>query len=98
MEISSFLLAIIAVSIILILFGFPVAFALGVLAVIYLLANGFPLALAVQELAMNMNSFTLLAIPLFMCAGLIMNVGRITDRISILPTSLWVAFLVALGM
>ena len=30
---------------------------------------------------MNMNSFTLLAIPLFMCAGLIMNVGRITDRI-----------------
>jgi tripartite ATP-independent transporter DctM subunit len=75
------LLGLVAISLVLIVFGFPVAFALGVTAAAYLVANGFPLTLAVQEAALSLNSFTMLAIPLFMLAGMVMNAGRITDRI-----------------
>ena len=81
MEVDYFLLGLVAASLVFVFLGFPVAFALGVTAMIYLLWEGFPLSLAVTELAMSLNRFTLLAIPLFMLAGFLMNAGKITNRI-----------------
>ena len=57
------------------------ALALGGCAVIYLLAEGFPLTQTAMELAFSIDKFTMLAIPLFMLAGSLMNAARITDRI-----------------
>lgn len=61
--------------------GAPIAIALGAPAVIYLLANDIPLAILTQRLTQVLNSFPLLAIPLFILAGRLMNEGGITTRI-----------------
>ena len=81
MEIESALIGLVVASLVLIVTGFPVAFALGVTAMVYLVANDFPLTIAVQEAALSLSSFTMLAIPLFMLSGMLMNAGKITDRI-----------------
>mgnify|MGYP001180321563 CR=1 FL=1 len=81
MEISLFLIGLILVSLILVLGGYALAFALGGLSIIYLWWNSFPLSFAVLELGGSLQNFTMLAIPLFMLSGALMNAGRITDRI-----------------
>lgn len=81
MEFSVFLFGLIIASVILIILGFPVAFTLGVVSVVYLIATDFPLVMVVQNLALNVNSFTFLAIPLFMLAGILMNSSGVTDKI-----------------
>ncbi|MCK5932738.1 TRAP transporter, DctM subunit [Fulvimarina manganoxydans] len=81
MSFDGFLLSLIAISLVVILLGMPVAFALGACAVAYLLYEGFPLTQAAQELAFSIDKFSMLAIPLFMLAGQLMNAAKITDRI-----------------
>ena len=81
MELDILLVGIIAASLVLILFGYEISFALGVTAVFYLWVNDFPMTIAVQELALSIRSFTMLAIPLFMFTGQLMNASGITDRI-----------------
>lgn len=81
MSVDILLVGLIAVSLVVILIGMPVAFALGACAVAYLAYNGFPMAQAAQELAHSIDKFTMLAIPLFMLAGQLMNAAKITDRI-----------------
>lgn len=66
---------------ILLLFGMPIAFALSIPALLYLIQHGIPLSVMVQELTQRLNSFTLLAIPLFIMAGRFMNEAGITKRI-----------------
>lgn len=78
---DAFLFGLIAASLILVMGGFQVAFALGVCSLVYLIANDFPLSLAAQEFALSLNKFTFMAIPLFMLAGMLMNAGGITQRI-----------------
>lgn len=65
------------------LIGIPIAFALGIAPVIGWLIDGKPvfLKLLPQRLFIGINQFPLLAIPLFMLAGEIMNVGGITVRL-----------------
>ncbi|MAQ46597.1 MAG: TRAP transporter large permease [Confluentimicrobium sp.] len=81
MNLELLLILLIGVSLIVIMLGMPVALALGGCAVIYLLAEGFPLTQTAMELAFSIDKFTMLAIPLFMLAGSLMNAARITDRI-----------------
>ncbi len=81
MEIDVFLLGIVVASLVLIFLGYAISFALGVTALVFLLANDFPLAIAAQELGLSVRNFTMLAIPLFMLTGQLMNASRITDRI-----------------
>lgn len=81
MGVDLLLLALIVVSLVLVLGGFPVAFALGFCGFVYLWLEGFPLTMPVLELASGINRYTILAIPLFMLAGFLMNAARITDRI-----------------
>lgn len=75
------LLWLVLASLILIALGLPVAFSLAICAFAYLWLNGFPLSVGAQELGFSLENFTFLAIPLFMAAGMTMNVGKITDKI-----------------
>lgn len=62
--------------------GVPIAFALGVTALIFLLIlTDLPMSLLVQQLYQGTNSFPLLAIPLFILAGSLMNYGGMSKRL-----------------
>lgn len=62
--------------------GVPIAFALGITAVIFLLLlTDLPLSLMIQQLYLGINSFPLLAIPLFILAGSLMNTGGMSVRL-----------------
>jgi tripartite ATP-independent transporter DctM subunit len=60
----------------------PVAFALIAAALAYLqFGSPVPISLVVQRMSAGIDSFPLLAIPLFVLAGNLMNVGGIAARI-----------------
>ncbi len=61
--------------------GFPVAFCLGMTSVAVLLATDVPLNLVAQRIFTGMDSFPLMAVPFFVLAGEIMNVGGTTQRL-----------------
>jgi len=61
--------------------GFPVAFCLGITSVAVLLATDVPLNLVAQRIFTGMDSFPLMAVPFFVLAGEIMNVGGTTQRL-----------------
>lgn len=62
--------------------GMPVAFAVGVASfVFYVLSDTIPASIGVQRIATATQSFPLLAVPLFVLAGNLMNASGITDRI-----------------
>lgn len=63
------------------LFGVPVAFSLGVSALVFMLANGIPMVLIGQKLFTGMDSFLLTAIPLFILAGNLMNAAGLTEEL-----------------
>lgn len=65
----------------LILIGVPVAVSIGLSALATLLVNDFPIIVIAQKMVTGIDSFTFVAIPLFILAGELMNVGQITDRI-----------------
>ena len=73
------LLVILAV---LVLFEMPVAFALPAATLLYLLfADSVPPMLVVQRIASGLESYVLLAIPLFILAGNLFNSAGIATRI-----------------
>ena len=62
--------------------GAPIAFAMVVSAVAYLFMAGQDLSLASEQFIQSVyDSFLLLAVPLFITAANIMNVGAISDRL-----------------
>jgi C4-dicarboxylate transporter DctM subunit len=61
--------------------GFPVAFCLGITSLAVLVAMDVPLHLMAQRIFTGIDSFPLMAVPLFVLAGDIMNVGGITTRL-----------------
>ena len=62
--------------------GFPIAYAMGLSAVIALAIEGqVPLLLLAQQFYASLDNFALLAVPLFILAGELMNVGGITERL-----------------
>jgi tripartite ATP-independent transporter DctM subunit len=62
--------------------GMPVAFAVGVASLMFFLTSDtIPAQIGVQRIASATQSFPLLAVPLFVLAGNLMNVSGITDRI-----------------
>lgn len=63
------------------LLGVPIAFALGLAGVTAVLVGGIPLVVVAQKVYASLDSFPLLAIPLFIYAGSVMNSGGITERI-----------------
>ena len=59
----------------------PIAFALGLSSLGYILIEGLPPTLLAHNMINGMNSFPLLAIPFFILAGGLMNSAGITSRI-----------------
>ncbi|MEP7299958.1 MAG: TRAP transporter large permease [Caldimonas sp.] len=74
---------ILAVSfVVLVLLGFPIAFAMGISSLGAILYQGdLPLNLIVHRTVLGVDSFVLLAIPLFIFAGTIMEQGGISERL-----------------
>jgi C4-dicarboxylate transporter DctM subunit len=65
---------------VLIMLRLPIAYCLGLSSVIYLVGEGISLKAVPQMMASTFDSFVLLAIPLFMLSGELMNNGGVTDR------------------
>ncbi|PMR72495.1 TRAP transporter large permease [Billgrantia endophytica] len=65
----------------LLLIGMPIAFALGIASLIYLLMEGISLTIVPQRMYAGIDTFVLLCIPGFVLAGNLMNVGNITEHI-----------------
>jgi len=62
--------------------GIPIAFAIAISGVAYLVfESAVPLLVVAQRMVVGVDSFTLLAIPLFVLAGALMAEGDITPRI-----------------
>ncbi|WP_321447192.1 TRAP transporter large permease [uncultured Cohaesibacter sp.] len=61
--------------------GLPVGFGLALASVAAIFYKGFPIALFGQRMFTAVDSFPLMAIPLFMLAGSLMGHGGITRRI-----------------
>lgn len=59
----------------------PVAFSMAVAAVVGILVAGVSPLLVPQRMFFAVNSFLLIAIPLFIFVGNLMNIGGITDKI-----------------
>src|SRR4030042_7091169 len=59
----------------------PMAFALGFSSVIYLLMNGMSLSVIPHIMITPFDSFPILAVPLFMLAGELMNIGGVSRRL-----------------
>jgi C4-dicarboxylate transporter DctM subunit len=64
-----------------ILMGMPISFAIGVAALVIIQVTGLPLAVVVPSSIESAGSLTLLAIPLFLVAGMLMEQGGISRRI-----------------
>lgn len=75
---------------VLLLIGIPISLVLGITSIIYLYLTGNSTVLASvpQKLFSGTSNFGLLAIPLFMLAGEIMNYGGITTRLIAFSKSL----------
>ncbi|WP_114748346.1 TRAP transporter large permease [Pleomorphovibrio marinus] len=68
------------VFLILLILGFPIAFALGLSAFAYLLFSDIPLMVVPQKMYAGIDVFVLLSIPGFILAGNLMNASGITSR------------------
>src|SRR5687768_14262294 len=74
-------LLLIAAFLALFLLGFPVVYAILLPAVAYVLIEGLPLGLLTQRVTYALDSFPLVAVPLFIFVGNLMNLSGITERI-----------------
>ncbi len=61
--------------------GVPIAMSIGLGSVYYFLVADRPLMMIPQKMFTTVDNFTLLAVPLFILAGNIMNTGGITQRL-----------------
>ena len=65
----------------LLIVGFPIAMSILLSSAVFLWLNDYPLMVVAQKMVTGIDSFTLIAVPLFILAGELMNVGKITDKI-----------------
>jgi len=65
----------------LLIIGVPVAVALGLSSLVFILTNGMPSVIVLHNMVNGVNSFPLIAIPFFILAGHLMNTAGITTKI-----------------
>jgi tripartite ATP-independent transporter DctM subunit len=70
------------------LLGWPVVLAVMIPAIAYVLWNGFPIELIGQRMAYALDSFPLVAVPVFIFVGNLMNQSGITEVIYRFATTL----------
>lgn len=68
--------------------GWPVVLAIMIPAIAYVLLSGFPIELIGQRMAYALDSFPLVAVPVFIFVGNLMNQAGITERIFRFATTL----------
>jgi C4-dicarboxylate transporter DctM subunit len=74
---------------VLIALGMPIAFSMGLAAVAALALDGsVPLLVLPQKMYSSLDSFPLLAIPLFILAGALMNISGITQKLVVLSRAM----------
>ena len=61
--------------------GIPIAFSIALPAIIVVITNGTELMIIAQQFIKGPSSFTLLAVPFFICAGNMMNTSGVSKRI-----------------
>jgi tripartite ATP-independent transporter DctM subunit len=67
--------------VVLMLLRAPIAVALGAPALLWLAVEGLPLGVAVQRIYGTLNNSVLLAVPMFLLAGRLMNLIGVTEKI-----------------
>ena len=67
--------------VILLLVGVPISISIGASAVLGCLVLDYPMMVIGQKMVTGIDSYLLIAIPLFTLAGNLMNAGKITDKI-----------------
>ena len=66
--------------VILLVIGVPISISIGASAVLGCLSLGYPLVVIGQKMVSGIDSFLLIAVPLFILAGNLMNAGKITEK------------------
>ncbi|WP_136067538.1 TRAP transporter large permease subunit, partial [Modicisalibacter radicis] len=61
--------------------GFPVVYSILIPSIGYVLIEGFPSGLLAQRITYALDSFPLVAVPIFIFVGNIMNLAGVTERI-----------------
>ena len=67
--------------VLLLVIGVPISISIGASAVLGCLSLGYPLVVIGQKMVSGIDSFLLIAVPLFILAGNLMNAGKITEKI-----------------
>ena len=66
---------------VLLIIGVPISISIGASAILGCLSLGYPLVVIGQKMVSGIDSFLLIAVPLFILAGNLMNAGKITEKI-----------------
>jgi tripartite ATP-independent transporter DctM subunit len=82
------MLEIVGVWLIAILIGMPLFASMGLAAFAFVISSGLSPSIVAQKMAQAMNSFPLVAAPLFILMGNLLGAARLTDRIVRFATSL----------
>jgi len=85
---SHLILEIVAVWLVAILIGLPLYVSMGLAAFAYVGFTGLSSSIVPQKMAQAMNSFPLVAAPLFILMGNLLGAAKLTDRIVRFATSL----------
>jgi tripartite ATP-independent transporter DctM subunit len=67
--------------VVMLLIGVPISVSIGASAILGCIRLGYPLMVIGQKMVSGIDSFLLIAIPLFILAGNLMNAGKITEKI-----------------
>ncbi|WP_307189843.1 TRAP transporter large permease subunit [Geomicrobium sp. JCM 19037] len=79
----------VALFILLLFLGVPIAFTLGIVAFVGIwMLDSLPLQVVMQSMFSGLESFILLAVPLFILAANIMNQGKISEKLINLAVSM----------
>lgn len=73
---------------IMIFMRFPIAYAVGISSALCLIYLKLPLSIVCQQMVKGINSYSLMAVPLFISMGVIMGTGGISDKLIALANSL----------
>ncbi|SFU97547.1 TRAP transporter large permease [Halomonas korlensis] len=68
--------------------GVPVAIAMGMAAILSMMQSGLPLSYVVQSAYSAVNDFTIIAVPMFILAGALMEKGGLTERLILFSRAL----------
>lgn len=74
-------LSLIVILFIAFLLGMPISFALGIVSLFAIITRGYPLPVIVQKMFSGIDSYSLIAVPLFIFAGDLMGKGGISKRL-----------------